>query len=72
MVSKGHGVRVLDSTAADTPLVTQVMNLVPELASAFTMGCSRMGQKQVCYPPVRGSPDGVERALQKGARQGIS
>jgi len=49
MVSKGHGVRVLDSAAADTPLVTQMMNLVPELASTFTTVCSRMGQKQVWY-----------------------
>ena len=67
MVSKGHGVRVLDSAAADTPRVTQIMNLVPELASAFTTLCSRMGQKQVCYPPFRGSPDRVKEAWQKGA-----
>ena len=47
MVSEGHGARVVEDRAGDTPRVSQVINLVPQLTSAFTTSRSRLCQKQV-------------------------
>ena len=47
MVSEGHGARIVEGTADGATRVAQVINLVPQLASAFTTGRSRLCQKQV-------------------------
>ena len=47
MVSEGHGARIVAGAAEGGPRVAQVINLVSQLASAFTTDRSRLCQKQV-------------------------
>lgn len=47
MVSEGQGARIVDGTAGDTPRITQIIRLVPQLTSAFTTGRASHCQKQV-------------------------